>query len=91
MPSRLAAVFMRTHGLPRCMREKKPIFISYASSASTPVVTAMPAASSLASPCPATSGFGSVMAATTRPSPARTSASEQGGVRPWWLHGSRVT
>ena len=31
------------------------------------------------------------MAATTRLTPAATSASAQGGVRPWWLQGSRVT
>ncbi len=28
MPSRLAALFMRTHGRPRRMREKKPMFSS---------------------------------------------------------------
>ena len=30
-------------------------------------------------------------AATTRATPARTSASAQGGVRPKWAHGSSVT
>jgi hypothetical protein len=40
---------------------------------------------------PATSGLGSAMAATTRATPARMSASAQGGVRPKWLQGSSVT
>ena len=31
------------------------------------------------------------MAAKTRPTPARSTASVQGGVLPWWRHGSRVT
>ena len=36
-------------------------------------------------------GFGSCIAATTRLTPAAISASQHGGVRPWWLQGSRVT
>ena len=36
-------------------------------------------------------GFGSRIAQTTRATPAATSASAQGGVRPWWLQGSSVT
>ncbi len=90
-PSRLAAAFIRTHGRPRSMRLKNPMFISRASAAIRPLSATMPAARSLAMPCPATSGFGSSIAATTRASPASTSASAQGGVRPWWLHGSSVT
>src|SRR5205807_1728128 len=31
------------------------------------------------------------MPTTTRLTPAATMASAQGGVRPWWAHGSRVT
>ena len=31
------------------------------------------------------------MATTTRRIPAASSASLQGGVRPWWQQGSRVT
>jgi hypothetical protein len=63
------------------MREKKPIFSSCAGSASSPVLTAMPAASSCAMPRPATSGFGSPIAATTRPGrprPARSSTAACG-------------
>ena len=40
---------------------------------------------------PAATGFGSVWAKTTRATPAATSASAHGPVRPVWLHGSRVT
>ena len=83
-PSSDMAAFIRTHGRPRVMREKKPIFSSWASSASGPdsTATSIPAAASRAMPCPATSGFGSSIAATTRARPASTSASAQGGVRP---------
>src|SRR3569623_513048 len=49
------------------------------------------AARSFSSPCPATSGFRSVTAATTRATPALIKASAHGGVRPKWLHGSSVT
>ena len=42
-------------------------------------------------PGPATSGSGSSMATTTRPTPASMRASAHGGVRPWCEHGSRVT
>ena len=51
----------------------------------------MPAARSRAAPWPATSGFGSRIAITTRPTPAAISASAQGGVRPWCEQGSSVT
>ena len=43
------------------------------------------------SPPPATFGNGSVIAATTRFTPDRSTASVQGGVWPWWQHGSSVT
>ncbi len=42
-------------------------------------------------PLAATRGSGSSTAVTTRATPAATSASEQGGVRPWWAQGSSVT
>jgi hypothetical protein len=82
-PSKVEAVFRRTHGRPRVMRDTKPTLSSRASASSTPQSVAMPAADSRASPCPATSGFGSRIAATTRATPAAISASAQGGVRPW--------
>ena len=40
---------------------------------------------------PATFGFGSVEAATTRTTPAWINVSAHGGVRPVWLQGSSVT
>ena len=91
LPSMLAATLSRSQGRPRVMRETKPILSSFASVASSPVAICMPAAASLAMPCPATSGFGSAIAATTRATPASISASAQGGVRPKWLQGSSVT
>ena len=42
-------------------------------------------------PRPATWGSGSSTPTTTRRTPAAMMASVQGGVRPWWAHGSRVT
>ena len=55
------------------------------------VSTAMPAARNPAMPAPATSGFGSIVATTTRDSLASIKASQQGGVRPWCEQGSSVT
>ncbi len=75
----------------RVMREMKPMLSSVASASSSPLATSMPAAASRASPCPATSGLGSRIAATTRATPAAINASAQGGVRPKWLQGSSVT
>ena len=40
---------------------------------------------------PCASGFGSSEPATTRAMPAASIASTQGGVVPWWAHGSIVT
>ena len=90
-PSRLSASLTRTKGRPVSMRWMKPALSARASASSTPARVAMPAAASRARPRPATSGLGSVMAATTSATPAATRASAQGGVRPWWLQGSRVT
>ena len=92
-PSSEAAIFMRTQGRPRCMREKKPMFSSRAARAMSPSArsTLMPAARSRAMPWPATSGFGSTQATTTRAMPASISASQHGGVRPWCAQGSRLT
>jgi hypothetical protein len=91
LPSRLAATFKRNQGRPRVMRETKPMLSSLASASSSPLATAMPAAARRARPCPATRGFGSGIATTTRATPAAISASAQGGVRPKWLQGSSVT
>ena len=77
------------------MRLKKPMFssrVAWASGwAAGSTSTTTPAARSRATPWPLTSGLGSVCATTTRATPAAISASQHGGVRPWWLHGSSVT
>jgi hypothetical protein len=65
--------------------------MSSASAWSTPVSTAIPAARSFARPWPLTRGSGSPVATTTRAIPAAISASVQGGERPQWQHGSKVT
>ena len=91
LPSRLAAIFTSIHGRPRVMRETKPMFSSRASVSRIPASAAMPASRSFRSPLPATWGFGSCIAATTRATFAAIKASAHGGVRPWWLQGSRDT
>ena len=53
--------------------------------------TTTPAARRRAMPWPATCTKGSVVATTTRDRPAAISASAQGGVRPWWAQGSKLT
>jgi hypothetical protein len=90
--SRLMASFRRIQGRPRSNREKKPTLSSRASCAEARrSETAMPAARSRSIPSPATRGLGSTLQHTTRRMPAAISASAQGGVRPVWLQGSRVT
>ncbi len=91
LPSSEAAIFMRTQGVPRTMRLKKPMLSSRDSAAPGPTATSTPAARRRARPWPATSGLGSGREATTLPMPAATRASQQGPVRPWWAQGSRVT
>jgi hypothetical protein len=91
LPSMLAATFRRTHGRPLVMRDTKPMLSSRASRSKSPVSTVTPAAASFLKPSPATRGFGSCIAATTRATPAPMRASAQGGVRPKWLQGSSVT
>ena len=81
-PSKLMASLARTYGRPLSMRLVKPALSSRASPSSTPLATSIPALRSRTRPFPATCGLGSCMAATTRPTPALTSASAQGGVRP---------
>ena len=90
-PSRLAAIFKRTYGRPPAMTCKNPLFSARASSFNTPTVVLIPAACSMACPLPATSGFGSKPAITTRLTPASISALAHGGVRPKCAQGSKVT
>ena len=94
-PSRDAAIFMRTHGVFRTMRLKKPMLSSRDAiamgSSGGKTTTSTPAARRRSKPCPATSGLGSVLVATTRLIPAAINASQHGPVRPWWEQGSSVT
>ena len=68
----------------------KASFSLRASDASSPSWTSIPAARNFAKPLPATSGLGSLMAATTRFTPAVISASAHGAVRPVCEQGSRL-
>jgi len=54
------------------------------------VVTSIPAARRCLNPRPATAGFGSFIATTTRLTSAKISAFVHGPVRPLWQHGSRL-
>ncbi len=90
-PSKDEADFSHSQGVPRVILAQKPGFCARASSANRPTSTWMPAARSRSMPPPATLGLGSRSATTTRATPAETSASAHGGVRPVWLQGSSVT
>ena len=81
-PSRLVASFTRSHGRPRSTRDRKPRFNSRACASIRPCSTAMPAVRRRSKPAPSTCGNGSRIAATTRATPAATSASAQGPVLP---------
>ena len=91
LPSSVMAALSVTCGRPSVTAQRNARFSARASASRTPTVTLTPAARSRARPRPSTSGCGSPMAATTRATPARTSASAHGGVRPKWAHGSSVT
>lgn len=90
-PSSVIPTLETTSGRPVVMWQAKGSMSRPASSAHSPTSTRMPAERSLSTPRPETAGLGSVRAATTRRTPARTSASAQGGVRPSWEQGSSVT
>ena len=85
-PSKDAATFIRTQGVLRTMRLKKPIFNSREATASAlstgKTSTVIPASRSICTPRPDTSGLGSKIATTTLPTLASINALQQGGVRP---------
>ncbi|MNT57931.1 hypothetical protein D3C72_1953390 [compost metagenome] len=91
LPSRLMPVLIETKGRLVLMYLKKRSLSLLASSASTPTSTSRPAARRRWMPLPATSGLASSTATTTRETPLSSTRSAQGGVRPWWAHGSSVT
>ena len=90
-PSRDMASLMRKRPRPRRWRCKKPLSWTSTAPAKRPTATSMPASRRRAKPPPATRGFGSCTAATTRATPALRKASTQAGVRPLCAHGSSVT
>ena len=90
-PSRLCAHLSVIQGLSSFMAKKNRRLSSRASFSRQPTIASIPASVNLASPRPATMGLGSLVATTTRPTPRDVNKSAQGGVFPWWLHGSRVT
>ena len=75
----MIAVFSVTSGRPVRMKCRNGS-LSFSASAvnSAGISTSMPASRSLAKPCPATSGLGSLTGATTRATPAWISASTHG-------------
>jgi hypothetical protein len=90
-PSRVAAIFTVTSGIPVRTCFANAAFCRAAAWARSGVITAIPARRRRAKPRPSTTGLGSVMAATTLATPKRSMARVQGGVRPWWSQGSSVT
>ena len=91
LPSKLAAILQRIKGCLRVMREIKPGLSASACACISPLATTILCACKCAKPLPATSGLGSCMAAITFEIPACSKAWVHGGVRPVWLHGSKVT
>ena len=81
-PSRLTAALNRHERPPLRMNVKNAAFCRAACRRATSASTSTPCARRYAKPPPATSGFGSVAAATTRLMPAATIRSAQGPVRP---------
>ena len=91
LPSSVMPAFSVTCGRPWRIATRNARFSLAASSRSTPTVTSIPASRRMSNPRPLTSGFGSSSAATTRRTPAATTAVAHGGVRPKCAHGSRFT
>src|SRR5664280_1145169 len=90
-PSSDAAHLTWTKGRRSRMDFRNASFSVSASSASAPTSTSTPRSLRRRMPRPAVRGSGSSVEHTTRDTPAAMSASEQGGVRPKWEHGSRLT
>ena len=93
-PSSDSPAFNVTCARPRVMKRPHGASTRSASRCSAPPKpsrTSTPAAARARAPWPATLGFGSRTANTTRRTPARRIASVHGAVRPTWLHGSSVT
>src|SRR5262249_59934265 len=79
LPSSDMAHLAWTYGRPVLTSFKYGSFSRRASVSPRPISTTTPAARNRSAPSPATAGNGSVIAATTRPTLARTIASAHGG------------
>src|SRR5439155_2383105 len=91
LPSAVIAYFNVRNGRPVRTHLKYASVNRLASGARSPTIVSIPASCRARRPPPFTHGLVSVSAACTEPTPAATMASTHGGVRPWWLHGSKVT
>ena len=90
LPSSVIADLKTTSGRPVRACFRNGWFSMRAASAMWPSTksTRTPSSRRIPGPRPAALGVGSSEAITTRVMPAETIASVQGGVRPWWQHGS---
>ena len=91
LPSSVIAHFAWTYGRRSSTRVRNGARSRFASAATQPSMTSIPAARSSASPPPSTLGNGSRVPTTTRRTPAAITARVQGGVLPKWQQGSSVT
>ena len=90
-PSAERAHFSVMYGRWSVCAVKKRRFSALHSFSSTPTTTSTPASRRMAMPRPCTFAKGSMQPTTTRRMPERTMSVAQGGVRPKWAQGSRLT
>ena len=92
-PSTLSADFRHTSGLPvrACLRNGCTSSRAAAASPPSTNETSTPPSRSIPGPRPEAFSLGSSQPITTRAIPAASTASTQGGCRPWWAHGSSET
>ncbi len=89
LPSSVIAALSVNAGRPYWAQVRNGRLARSQASRSTPTVTWIRARRSSSMP-PPWSGIGSSEPITTRATPASRTAGAHGGVRPWWLHGSRL-
>ena len=92
-PSSVIADLKSTHGKPvrACLRNGWLSSRARADSSPSATATSIPSSRRMPSPRPDAFSVGSSEPTTTRAMPASISASVQGGVCPWWQHGSSET
>jgi hypothetical protein len=93
LPSSVIADLNRTHGRPvrACLRNGWLSSRARDRSSPSATATSIPSSRRIPRPRPEAFSVGSSEATTTRAIPASISASVQGGVWPWWQHGSSET